>query len=139
MCGETCIFALQLVLQRACPFLLQGSSLPFSHYPLEPLNRSCKIQDVLGKAELSLQQFSLRVYYFTRKQTGLFRGFKFSYNDHTYYHISFFFYRCCHPLKIFVEKLGPYLPIHTLCAATLVFFYYLKGMVFSCSCCHQLL
>ena len=63
MCGETRIFALQLVLQRACPFLLQGSSLPFSHHPLEPLNRSCKIQDVLGKAELSLQQFSLRVDY----------------------------------------------------------------------------
>ena len=78
-------------------FLLHGSSLLFSDHPLQPLNRSCKIQDVLGKAELSLQQFSLRVDYFTRKQTGLFREFKCSYNDHTYYHISlflFFFYRC---------------------------------------------
>lgn len=97
MCGKTRIVAFQLVLQQYCktrrqrayPFLLHGSSLPFSDHPLQPLNRSCKIQDVLGKAELSLEQFSLRVENFTRKQTGLFREFKCSYNDHTYYHISF--------------------------------------------------
>ena len=112
MCGKTRIIAFKLVLppccktgrQRACPFLLHGSSLPFSDHPLQPLNRSCKIQDVLGKAELLLQQFSLRVDYFTRKQSGLFSEFKCSYNDHTYYHTSFFFLPLLSPFKDFCLK-----------------------------------
>ena len=73
---------------------------------------------------IMLQQFSLRVDYFTRKQTGLFREFKCSYNDHAYYHI-FFFYRCCHPLRFLFKKLGLCFPIHTLRAATFVFFFFL--------------